>query len=257
LNKPLISIITITYNSEKTFQQTIDSIMKQGYENLEYIVVDGGSKDKTLEIIKENSDCITKYISEKDNGISDAFNKGIKIASGDVIGIINSDDALCENALKVIAENFDDKTDVYYGDCVVTDDDFNPISILHANPDLSGMSYVFQMAHPSVFVSKKAYEKWGVFNEEYKCAMDYDLLLRFYKNGAVFKYINKNLSKYRVGGQNQVFRKRTIKEVRDISVKHGGNKCKANLIAFKKNVADVVKPITNKLNIHNKRVEML
>lgn len=99
-----ISIITVTFNSEATLKETIQSIRNQRYDDLEYIIVDGGSKDHTVDIIKENENIISKWISESDLGISDAFNKGIQMATGNLIGIINSDDMLEDNVLKVISQ---------------------------------------------------------------------------------------------------------------------------------------------------------
>lgn len=250
MEKIKISIVTITYNSEKTLEETINSIKAQNYENLEYIIVDGGSSDKTLEIIKEHNGIVTKFISEPDEGISDAFNKGIGMAEGDVIGIINSDDMLFDGALDKIAEMYDEQTDVYYGNIMVCDEDGKHLHVLKSSEDLSGMDYNFCMAHPAVFVSKKAYDKHGVFRKELKCAMDYDLLLRLYKAGAKFMYTDNTLAVYRTGGVNMKMRKRTIKEVRDISIYHGGSKLKASLIALKKKLRDKLSFI----KIKNKRV---
>ena len=112
---PTISIITITYNSEKTLQRTIDSIKQQNYPNYEYIIIDGASSDRTLDIIKMNLNTISKWISEPDLGISDAFNKGINMSSGDIIGLINSDDQLSPGALNFIAESYSDDIDIYCG----------------------------------------------------------------------------------------------------------------------------------------------
>ena len=103
-NKPLITIITVVFNGDKYLQETIDSIKKQNYKNYEYIIIDGGSTDKTLQIIKNNSSMIDYWISEKDEGIYDAFNKGLNLAKGDYIGIINSDDTYEANTLEILAK---------------------------------------------------------------------------------------------------------------------------------------------------------
>ena len=102
---PKISIITITFNSEKTLEETIESVLSQNYPNLEYLIIDGGSSDGTLEIVKRYKDKIDFVISEPDRGISDAFNKGIRYATGEIVGIINSDDLLLPDALHKVAEN--------------------------------------------------------------------------------------------------------------------------------------------------------
>lgn len=257
MSNPKISIITITYNSEKTLEETIKSIEAQNYNNLEYIIVDGGSEDSTLEIVEKYNGLITKYISEPDEGISDAFNKGIGMASGDIVGIINSDDMLNENALKTLALNYDGKTDVYYGNAIVCSENGEYLHILNSKEDLSEMPYSFCIVHPATFVSKKAYEKYGVFDKELKCAMDYDFLLRCYKSGAIFKYIDSALSIYRTGGVNMRMRRRTIDEVRDVSIRYGGKKFKANIIRTKKIIVDKVRPILKKLKLKNMRVKEL
>ena len=128
-------------------------------------------------------------VSEPDHGISDAMNKGIRMATGDVIGIIHSDDMLHENALRRIEAVYDESIDVYYGDCLVCDESGKKMHILTAKSDLSGMPYSFGMIHPSTFITRKAYEKWGLYSTSPKYAMDYELLLRFYKKQAVMKYM--------------------------------------------------------------------
>ena len=106
-----ISIITITYNSERTVEETLKSVISQAYPNLEYIIVDGASKDKTLDVVAKYKDSIARIISEPDKGIADAFNKGIRMATGDLIGIINSDDLLLPGALRKMAESYDGDPD--------------------------------------------------------------------------------------------------------------------------------------------------
>ena len=127
---PLISVVTITFNSEKTVEETIRSVVSQDYPNLEYIIIDGGSTDSTLQIVDRYRDRIALVQSEPDKGISDAFNKGILKASGEIIGIINSDDLLSEGALKAIADNYDPSIDVYSGKRVID------IFMENTDPDL-------------------------------------------------------------------------------------------------------------------------
>lgn len=194
-----ISIITITYNSEKTLERTIKSIIEQKYPNLEYIIVDGASKDGTLSIVEKYKEYIYKCISEPDKGISDAFNKGIKLATGDVIGIINSDDGLLPGALNEINKMYEKNIDVYRGKVVLWKEDsetkVEEVPSMHFN--FSGMN---KISHQSTFISKKAYDKYGKYNEECKFVMDYDLLLRYERAGARFKYIDKPLAFYSLGG---------------------------------------------------------
>ncbi len=256
MSKPKISIITITYNSERTVRETFESVRKQQYDGLEYIVVDGGSTDATLDIAAEYNDIITTLVSEPDEGISDAMNKGIALASGDLIGIIHSDDALAEGALDMLARSWDGHTDVYYGNAIIMNEDGTPTHVLCAKADLSALPYGFCLVHPSSFVTRKAYAAYGVYDKSLGCAMDHDLFLRFYKKGASFKYLNASLTYFRTGGTNERYRQRTIDEVYMVSVRHGGSKWKAGLIRQKKKLADVLRPYLGKL-VKNKRVQKL
>lgn len=253
MNKLKISIITITYNSAKTVRETFESVRRQKYDNLEYVLIDGCSKDDTLKIAEEYSDVITKVVSEPDEGISDAMNKGIRLATGDLIGIIHSDDALVDGALAKLAAAWDGKTDVYYGNAIIMDESGKPTHVLCGKEDLSGLPYSFCLVHPATFISKKAYEKYGLFDKKLKCAMDYELLLRFYKGNANFKYMHENFAYFRAGGTNERYRQRTIDEVCEVSIRHGGSKAKAYMLKYKKKIADKVRPLLGKL-IHNKRV---
>lgn len=218
-----ISIITITYNSEKTLEQTIKSVVDQGYANLEYIIIDGGSKDGTLDIVNKYKDKIAVVVSEKDNGISDAFNKGIKRATGDVIGIINSDDLLAEGALKALSEAFEDNIDVYRGNLLIWDDtngtQYVNIPTMHFDIKRNLLS----VCHPSTFISRKAYDKWGVYNMDMRYMMDADILFRFYRKGATFKHIDRSLAIFRLGGVTSDNWKKKIPEYKKVLKDNGAS----------------------------------
>ncbi len=197
---PKISIITITFNSEKTLEETIKSVTDQDYEKLEYLVIDGGSKDHTLDIVSKYRDKISVVVSEPDKGISDAFNKGIQRASGEIIGIINSDDILLPGALKAIAENYDPSIDVYSGNVLIWNEYTGNEAV--AKPDITfdKLKLQYGVAHPARFIRKDAYDKYGMYNIEFRYNMDGDLLCRFYKQGAKFFHIDIPLAKFRIGG---------------------------------------------------------
>lgn len=252
---PKISIITITFNSEKTVRATFESIRKQLSDDLEYIVIDGGSTDSTLEIIEENKDIIKKIISEPDKGISDAMNKGIKIATGEIIGIIHSDDMLADDALSIIQRNYRESIDVYYGNALMCTENGRSIHTLKPVTDLSKFKYEFCLIHPSTFITKNAYLRYGLYDETLKCSMDYDLLLRFYNSGCNFNYIDKTLSVIRMGGTNQRLRKQTLREMYNISVKYGGSPIVAGVKKISKEIKDVLRPIAKMVGYKNKRVQ--
>ena len=201
-----ISIITISYNSEKTIEKTIKSVLSQSYRPLEYIFVDGASKDWTTNIIKsyipefEKAGIEVQFKSESDKGISDAFNKGIEMATGGIIGIINSDDQLIDNVIIDIAKAFSDNIDVVCGDCLWFDKKNNLKYVRKSKLDLNKLKYEMVLMHPTCFVRKTAYQKWGVFDIELKYVMDKDLMARFYRSGAQFKYIPVVVTAMSAGG---------------------------------------------------------
>lgn len=223
-----ITISTPCFNSEKTIEETIKSIVSQDYPNLEYNIIDGASTDATLDIVSKYRSKIHKVISEKDKGISDAFNKGVLNAEGELIGNINSDDLLLPDALRTIAEEIEEDTDVVYGDGLRLFDDGStkPYKCLPIKELYTQMALV----HPAVFVRKRCYDKFGVFDLQYKSCMDRDLMLRMFVGGAKFQYIEKPLIVYRMGGaSDKSFFSKTLPEGREISIKYGMPVWKANL----------------------------
>ena len=200
MQHPKISVVTITYNSEKTLEDTIKSVVTQNYDNLEYLIIDGGSKDKTLDIVNKYRDKIAVVVSEPDKGISDAFNKGIRKATGEIIGIINSDDFLMPNALETIAKFYDSTVDVYSGNVVFWNEDTGDEFSSTPEIKFEKLKLQYGVAHPARFIRKSAYEKYGLYGVEFRYNMDIDLLCRFYKRGAKFIHIDENLAKFRMGG---------------------------------------------------------
>lgn len=202
--RPLkISIITISFKSEITITKTIDSVLSQTYSNIEYIIVDGASTDKTLEIIRSyekkflEKKIVYKWISEQDEGISDAFNKGIKLATGELIGIVNSDDWLEPDALETIVHNLDNKHSIYCGKLRMYDKYFTLLNTRKSRPYL--LSLGMYINHPTVFVKSDVYLK-NKFDIDLGIAMDYDFILKSRKAGFKIKNIDKVISNMQLGG---------------------------------------------------------
>lgn len=202
-----ISIVTAAYNSEDTIQDTILSVLSQKYQNFEHIIVDGNSKDKTMEIIEESSKDYNgrlKYISESDNGIYDAMNKGIKMASGDIIGTLNSDDFFTsDDVLSKIIEEFEDN-DAIYGDVhFVSNDNLHKSVRFYSSSDFkpSRMKMGFMPAHPSFYCKKNIFDKIGLYDTQFKIAADFEFLLRaIYVNHIKIKYVPFDFVTMRTGG---------------------------------------------------------
>ena len=208
-----ISIITVVYNNEKTIKEAIESVFSQTYSDIEYIIIDGNSIDKTVQLINEYSDQLGFFISEKDKGIYDAMNKGINAAKGDVIGILNSDDLYQDiNVIETVMNQFNQypSIDIVYGDLVyVKSDNVNKVvRNWKSNPYYNRFFENGNVPpHPSLFVKKSVYETAGLFNLDFRLAADYEFMLRiFKKHNFKSKYINKVIVKMRLGGAtNQSF----------------------------------------------------
>lgn len=201
-----ISIITASLNCVETIEECIQSIINQTYPNIEHIVIDGGSKDGTLDVVNKYKDKISKVISEPDKGLYDAMNKGIKFAQGDIIGILNSDDVYNDKyVLEDVFKAFISKgVDTCYGDLVYVDreDISNIIRYWKSEEyDKSKFKKGWMPPHPTFFVKKEIYKKYGLFNLDFPLAADYEIMLRFlYKHNVTTTYIPRVLVKMRVGG---------------------------------------------------------
>lgn len=211
-----VSIITITYNSEATLRDTIESVFLQDYPNIEYIVVDGLSSDATLAIVTEYGDKI-KCVSEKDKGIYDAMSKGVARATGDVIGILNSDDFYPDSqVISRVVEAFQaTNCDAVYGDLVYVDaQDTNKITRNWKAETYNRANFLqgWMPPHPTFFLKKSCYETFGSYDASFKSAGDYELMLRMlYKHNLSATYIPHVQMKMRAGGVSNVSLKNRIR----------------------------------------------
>lgn len=195
-----ISIITVCYNSEKTIEDTIQSVLNQSYKNFEYIIVDGKSSDSTLDIInKYLTDDRIKLISEKDKGLYDAMNKGIAMSTGDIVATLNSDDVLYDNNIfQTVIDNYDDNTDILYADVLYCDENLNKTIRDYISGKKTSDYWI--PAHPSMYVRKEVYESLGTYNIQYKVTADYDFVVRCNVHNIRYKYLRQYFVKMRYGG---------------------------------------------------------
>jgi len=229
-----ISIITVCYNSEKTIETTFKSVLEQTYNNIEYIVIDGKSSDNTLKIIEKYSDIINVLVSEQDNGLYEAMNKGIKLATGDIVGLINSDDLFCDpEALSKVVKVFETNKnlDSVYADLFyVSQKNINHISRRWISGLQKPFKYGWHPAHPTFYIKKSVYDKYGLFDLSFKLAADFEIMLRFLDRFKISTtYLKEPLVKMRLGGE-------TNKSFKNIF-----NQNLECLRAFKKNDLKVIK----------------
>lgn len=198
----LISIITVVYNGVKTLEQTIQSVLNQTFKNFEYIIIDGGSTDGTIEVIKKYEKHISFWISEPDKGLYDAMNKGIGFANGEIIGMINSDDWYEPNAIEIIIESykFHPEKRIFHGDRFDVLENGTK-RIRKFNPSrFKFLYYGMTYNHPSMFVHKEIYRDC-CYNTSLKALSDYEFVLtQFLKNENIFSYIPKSYVNYRLDG---------------------------------------------------------
>lgn len=204
-----ISVITVCFNSAETIADTIESIRCQSHPDIEYIVVDGGSTDATLAIIEQNRDVVSVLLTGPDTGMYDAANKGIGVASGEIVGMLNADDFYTDaDVLKDVARSLVNGGDAAYGDIHYVDR-INPETIKRnwVSGAYARKSFLtgWMPPHPTFFLRKKAYDMYGLFRLDFESAADYELMLRMlYKHSLKPVYINRVLVKMREGGKSNV-----------------------------------------------------
>lgn len=215
-----VSIITVCYNAVNTIEQTIKSVLGQSYRDIEYVIIDGKSTDGTLDILEKYRDKIAGFVSETDDGIYDAMNKGIRMATGEIVGIINADDWYEPTTVEHVVECFKkERVDIVHGNIRLIEKDG---SIKEA-PRMKSMDKLWHsmvIRHPATFVRKIVYEKYGLYNTKYKIAADYDFVLRCYAKRVTFFYLNEMLSNFRLTGISSTESKICVDETRRISLSY-------------------------------------
>jgi len=231
-----ISIITVCFNSESTIRDTIESVLSQDYPNIEYIVIDGLSTDNTLLITNEYRDKISKIISEKDSGIYDAMNKGIKLASGDYVGILNSDDMYANDCVisEVVSklESYDFPS-VIMGNVEFVNDRFHEVVRRYSSYYFMPwqLRFGFMPAHPATFVKNDLYNNYGLYNTDLNSASDFEMFVRLLVKSSIdYKKINKTIVKMRLGGVSSSGLKSYILTTKEILYSLKRNDIYSNII---------------------------
>jgi glycosyltransferase involved in cell wall biosynthesis len=199
-SKPLISVITVVFNGGKTLERTINCVISQTYDNIEYIIIDGKSTDNSLEIINKYEDFIDYWISESDKGIADAFNKGFSVSTGDYIGFINSDDWYEKEGISQIVQEINSEDSIYCGHLNLFSGDQCKFVKLHKSKP-ERILQTMRIAQPSTFVSRDVFNRLGGFSLNYEFAMDYDFFLRAFLSGYKIKIVDKIIANQRMGGK--------------------------------------------------------
>ena len=221
-----VSIITVVYNNKNCIFDCLQSVLNQNYPNIEVIVIDGGSTDGTQQVIESFSDQLTYYTSEKDKGLFDALNKGISKATGDVIGILHSDDLFySDGTISQIAEAFNQsKADLVYGDGMYVDrEDTRKIKRIYTSKEFHKkyLNFGWIPLHTTIFVKRELFQKYGLYVLNYPIASDYEISLRWFSNPAIKTYyLNKWIVKMRLGGQSTTINLQKKKSVQDLEIIH-------------------------------------
>jgi glycosyltransferase involved in cell wall biosynthesis len=248
------SIITPTFNSRTTLAAAMQSVLSQENVELEYLLVDGGSNDGTVELIREfaAADPRIRWISEADDGIADAFNKGLALASGEWIGILNSDDLYAPGALAAVAETIHRHTeaDVVHGDLLRIDLEGRPLFRFQPADLAKTIWHQMPISHPTTFVTRTAYERVGVFNPQLRIAMDYEMILRLHLAGARFCYVDRVLAHMRSGGVSDINLWPGLRELRAVSLAHGYGRIRADAWFLLNGAIGMAKQMLRRTGLH-------
>ncbi|MAL17444.1 MAG: glycosyl transferase [Balneola sp.] len=262
MTEPLVSIYTVVYNDETGIRKTIESVLNQTYKNIEYIIVDGGSTDSTIDIIKEYEKEISIFISEKDDGIYDAMNKAIEVSNGTLIGLLNSGDSFHSDAVEDIIQLYNEnnsRNDIIYSGAMNKVNDKGEIvyTVRFNQKSLENKFYTMPINHTSTFVPMKVFDKIGVYNLDLKITADYEFILRALHYGVKIKYTNKVLADMQMGGvsDDRIYKPNRLKEEYLLRYKYCSS-FKTILIIAKQTINSLLKTfIPNKIlyTIYNSR----
>ncbi|MDR1562970.1 MAG: glycosyltransferase [Dysgonamonadaceae bacterium] len=246
-SEPLVSIVTVTYNAGKYIEQTMRSVFAQSYCNIEYIIIDGGSTDETVRMIKDQGLKVNIFVSEPDMGIYDAMNKGIRLCRGELIGIINASDYYESGAVEnvVRAYNDDPAAGIFHGNINMLNPDGSFFKTKKPVEDPACLTEGMSLFHPTFFVRRKVYDNQGLYSTDLKLAADFDFALRCFLAGVKFHYIDMALSNFRKGGVSSVRDIDSLLESRDALLMNG----------FSREVANSVHRRLDKLRKRNIRYE--
>ena len=210
--QPKVSIITVVYNGVAHLDETIKSVRNQTYENIEYIIIDGGSTDGTVELIQKYDEHITYWVSESDGGIYDAMNKGIAKATGEIVGLINADDWYAKDAVAKVVDTFkSSNADAVHGAMEIVSEDGSSF-VKDAEQDLARLSKGMLINHPTLFAKRELYQKYGGFDTSYQIVADWELMVRWWQEDTKFIAIDNCLAHFRMGGVSSEHLKRSFRE---------------------------------------------
>ncbi len=256
ISTPLVSIITVCFNAASTIQKTVESVAAQDYPNIEYIIIDNCSTDNTLEIIRSTykNNEVLQIISEPDDGISDAFNKGIKNAKGTIINILNADDYYLHK--KVITSSVEalKKDDIYFAHSdMLFIDETHGTNI--RKPLLCSLEYAFPFNHPTMFLKKAVYEKYGLYDVNLKYTMDFEFICRLYQSPGRSRYQSKYIDgvpsvAMQAGGESWVNEYHSIKEIKQILLKYDFLTPKARGYLLLRGLRIKIKHLLTKVGLH-------
>ena len=207
IKSPLFSLITVVYNGARYLEETIQSVLQQDYQHIEYIIIDGGSTDGSLEIIKKYENQLTYWVSEPYDGIYHAMNEGIQQATGDLIGFLNADDYLLPGSLERVADRFvDTLAHIFYGNQLLVWESNGEQLSKKCVPNVHVMKKKMGIFHPASYVRRDVFSELGLFDESLKLAGDYEFMLRAYLSRYTFCYVDTLITAFRLGGRSSSFK---------------------------------------------------